>query len=276
VEGDVRSVITFFTIPKPFEGHIGTIQRNAIESWLHVAPDVQVLLLGEGADVAGVEHVAEIARNEHGTPLLDATFRTAAEHARHRELCFVNADILLAEAALTVRKRWDAFLVVGECWDASIDASVDFDVADWDALRRDSRKRGADSIDYFLFSSGMYQDVPPFAIGRPVFDNWLIWRARMTGARVVDATWVVKPVHQHHTYADLGGHLHIRTGPEGSENRRLLGGGRERLYSRLDATDRLTHWGLVPNPLAMGRVGETTRRAFAKLAYTTGLRKPQE
>ena len=31
-------MITFFTTPKPFLGHIGIIQRNAIESWKRRIP----------------------------------------------------------------------------------------------------------------------------------------------------------------------------------------------------------------------------------------------
>ncbi len=27
-------MLTIFSIPKPFEGHIGIIQRNAIQSWI--------------------------------------------------------------------------------------------------------------------------------------------------------------------------------------------------------------------------------------------------
>jgi hypothetical protein len=30
----VKPVLTIFTIRKPFAGHIGVIQRNAIASWL--------------------------------------------------------------------------------------------------------------------------------------------------------------------------------------------------------------------------------------------------
>jgi hypothetical protein len=45
-------MITFFTTPKPFCGHIGVIQRNAIESWKRIRPSVEVIPFGdeEGAD----------------------------------------------------------------------------------------------------------------------------------------------------------------------------------------------------------------------------------
>jgi len=37
--------LTIFAIPKAFRGHIGVIQRNAIETWTRMRPAPQVLLL---------------------------------------------------------------------------------------------------------------------------------------------------------------------------------------------------------------------------------------
>ena len=276
-------MITFFTIPKPFEGHIGTIQWNALASWTRVDPAAQVLVLGdergaaEAAADVGAEHVPELPRNEHGTPLVDGAFRIAAGRRRNELLCFVNTDILfpqsLAGAARAAAGLHRPFLVVGECLNVRVDARVDPDAIDWPALRRGARKRGADAIDYFVYTPELYGDIPPFAVGRPAFDNWLVWKARDEGAAVVDATWTVKALHEDHTYAHIGGLAQRNASPEAAENRRLAGGGRERLYSRFDATHRLTSHGLVPNPLGYGHAGETVRRAWAKLGYATGLRR---
>lgn len=40
-------MITFFSTPKPFRGHIGVIQRNAIRSWKLAHPDAEVILFGD-------------------------------------------------------------------------------------------------------------------------------------------------------------------------------------------------------------------------------------
>jgi hypothetical protein len=276
-------VITFFTIPKPFEGHVGTIQRNALASWTRVDPAAQVLVLGDetgAADAAaeiGADHVSELQRNEHGTPLLDGAFRIAAERRRNELLCYVNADILfprsLADAARVAVGLQRPFLVVGECRNVRVEDRVDPDAIDWRALLQGARKRGADAIDYFVYTPELYGDIPPFSVGRPAFDNWLVWKARNDGAAVVDATWTVSALHQDHTYAHIGSVSQRNTSPEAVENRRLAGGGRERLYSRFDATHRLTSHGLVPNPLGYRHAGETVRRAWAKLGYATGLRR---
>jgi hypothetical protein len=267
-------VITFFTIPKPFAGHIGVIQRNALLSWLRVTPDAQVLVVGEAPDGLDVERVPQVDRNEYGTPLLDDAFRIAEERARHPIMAFVNADILLppslAHAVTATMQQSDRFLIVGECWNTRIDDALEPDAIPWHSA---GRKRGADAIDYFVYSRGLYGEIPPFAIGRTVFDNWLVWRARNLSATVVDATSTVHALHQDHSYAHVGSLGKARVSPEGLENRRLLGGGRERLYSRFDATHRLVGQRFVPNPLGVVHLGETARRAWAKLSYTVGFRR---
>ena len=277
-------MITFFTIPKPFEGHIGTIQRNALASWARVVPGVQVLVLGDEAGAAAAaaaidaEYVAELPRNEYGTPLLDGAFRIASERRRNELLCFVNADVLVPPSIAAAARRTAAldrpFVIVAECWNARVDGPIDPDAIDWKALLQGARKRGADAIDYFLFTPGVFDDIPPFAVGRPAFDNWLIWKARTEGAAVVDATWTVHAIHQDHSYAHVGSLSQRHTGPEAEENRVLAGDGKRRLYSRFDATHRLTARGPVPNPLGYAHAGETVRRAWAKLGYATGRRKP--
>jgi hypothetical protein len=40
-------MISFFTTPKSFSGHIGVIQRNALQSWKRLDPDDEVILLGD-------------------------------------------------------------------------------------------------------------------------------------------------------------------------------------------------------------------------------------
>jgi len=276
-------VITFFTIPKPFEGQIGVIQRNAISSWTRTHPDARVLLFGdetgtaEAAAAAGSEHMLEIERSAWGTPLLSDAFAQAERHARGELLCFVNADILLlddfAPAVARIAALGRPFLAVGESWDTELREPLAFDEGWQERLQAlPSRRRGADAIDYFVFRRGLYTGMPPFAIGRTAFDNWLIWHARSRRALVVDATPVVKTLHQRHEYDHGGGLAAIRVSPEAQRNRELAGGN-ERLYSRFDATHRLTRSGLVRNLGAPLRWKERSRRAAYKLRHGL-LRRP--
>ena len=49
-------MLTIFTIPKCFRGHISVIQRNAIRSWRMLRPECEIILFG---DEEGMKEVAE-------------------------------------------------------------------------------------------------------------------------------------------------------------------------------------------------------------------------
>jgi hypothetical protein len=65
-------MITFFTTAKPFTGHNGVIQRNALKSWKLAAPKAEVILFGdeegavEAAQELGIRHVADVGRVREG------------------------------------------------------------------------------------------------------------------------------------------------------------------------------------------------------------------
>jgi hypothetical protein len=82
-------MLTFFTTAKPFLGHSGVIQRNALRSWVRLRPDVEVILFGDdegAAEIAresSIRHEPQVQRIEHGTKRLDAMFARAQAIARH-------------------------------------------------------------------------------------------------------------------------------------------------------------------------------------------------
>jgi hypothetical protein len=252
-------MVTLFAIPKAFRGHTGVIQRNAIGSWARLGTGSRVVLFGdeEGtAEVAReshVDHVPEVARNEFGTPLVSSLFHEARKLAAHDGLCYVNSDVILLgdflPAIERVRIRTRRFLMVGECWNLHLRTPVPFDDPSWQAeiLRQVSEsavRRGSWYIDYFVFSRDLYHELPPFAVGRAGFDNWLVWKARALGATVVDASRVVTAVHQQHDYSHVrGGREWSYSGPEAVRNVQLAGG-REHLYRIDHASHVLTSRGL--------------------------------
>jgi len=256
-------MITFFTTPKPFAGHIGVIQRNAIESWKRVHPQAEVILFGdeEGASEAArelnIRHVPDVKRNEHGTKYLSSIFNGAQDLAHHGTLSYINCDIILLSdfraAAERVIAMGGRFLMAGQRWDTDITAPVDFYATDWEAtVRRQAlaanHQRPPQWIDYFVFSRGLYyKNTPPFVIGRPGWDNWLVWHARHSGARVVDATAVVQAVHQNHDYSyHPDGAAGVWQGEEAQQNYTLLERGR--CFATMEnATHRLTPGGLRRN-----------------------------
>ena len=208
--------LTIVAIPKAFRGHIGVIQRNAIEAWTRMQPAPQVLLFGDDEGVSevardlGVRHVPQVQRNRWGTPLVSDLFGQAQEIGGTRLLCYVNADIILFDDFMKAIERvaaWqNRFLMIGRRTDTDITDPIDFGSDDWAAQVRDvARTRGklqiARNIDYFAFTRGLYPAMPPLAVGRFWWDNWLVWKVRAIGAPVVDGSQVVTAVHQNHDYS---------------------------------------------------------------------------
>ena len=72
-------MLTIFSTPKLFRGHIGDIQRNALRSWLLLDPQAEVILFGDEEGTAevcqelGLRHEPQVLRSEHGTLLAKAT-----------------------------------------------------------------------------------------------------------------------------------------------------------------------------------------------------------
>ena len=199
--------MTLFTTAKPFKGLHAVIQRNAVASWLAIAPRPEVLLIGDDegtADVAaelGVIHVATPPSNEFGTPLVSGLFERAHDLAHGSVLVFLNADILLppkwAEAIQVVADRYERFLVVGRRLDVAVTEPINFSDPSWASeleakAAKDGRERGDLCIDWFAFSPSLFRDIPPFAIGRTRYDTWLVWDAAERGATVVDASAFVR------------------------------------------------------------------------------------
>jgi hypothetical protein len=217
---------TLFSTPKKFDGHIAVIQRNAIASWTRMNPAPEVILFGTDAGTAEIaaefrlRHVPAVKCNEWGTPLVSDLFAQAQQLATGTAVCYVNADIILfddfAQAISRVAAWGDKFLMVGRRTDLDIKDPINFHQGDWatqirNRARREGKLQIARSIDYFAFSRGLYPSMPPLAIGRFWWDNWLLWKARSLQAKVVDATKSVLIVHQNHDYS------HTNYGPSKEE-----------------------------------------------------------
>lgn len=250
-------MMTLFTTAKPFRGHIAVIQRNAIRSWTLLRPECEIILFGDDEGAAqiasefGLRHIPDVARNEYGTPLLNAMFDTAQQVATHSILCYVNADIILLSDFVAAVRRipFRRFLMVGQRWDVDLDQPWDFSRPNWEIrMREHVCNRGSlhppTGIDYFVFPRGLWDDIPPFAIARTVFDNWLIYAARSRGAAVIDATQSVMAVHQNHALV-LERKMRAKDYPEAKRNLELAGG-RAHVFTLCDATWLLTPGWPVP------------------------------
>jgi hypothetical protein len=243
-------VLTIFTIPKAFEGHVGLIQRNALRSWRALEPECEIVVVGaergvaEVADELGLVHVEDVAVNEFGTPLVNAVFAAAERMARHELLAFVNTDILLFDDFVqgALRLPFEQFLMVGGRCNLEVDQELPVHAPGWrDELRRRAalagRRQHPAGMDYFVFRKGLWRQMPAFAVGRYWWDNWLVYDAVRRGVPVVDATAAVLAVHQDHDYAHVSADGNLRSGIEVLRNGELGASGR--WYTYHDAQWRL-------------------------------------
>ncbi len=250
-------MISFFTIPKPFvDEHTARSQMNAIGSWKHALPDAEILVFGdepgiaEATETLGVRHVPFIERNELGTPLLSSAFQAAEELASNRILCYLNADIILTPHFADAVRRFTgpAFLLLGRRTNIDVTEPLDFNGHWAKTILRRAEEEGMLEApwgsDFFAFPKYTgFAGMPPFAVGRPNWDNWMIAFARAHSIQVVDLTAACTVIHQNHGYAHV---RHARDkkwdGPEGDRNRQLAGSGRS--YTVIDSNYRLTPGGL--------------------------------
>ena len=237
-------MITIFTTPKDFTGIYKTIQVNALKSWRSISNEIEIIIFGdskgskEAAEAVGAEYIPNVKCSDLGTPLLSDLFQQADKRAKYPILTFINADIILPknflEEVLTVLRCFNNFLIVGHRWDMDVDDIIEFDNDNeqknfWDRVRMNSKKHACTGIDYFVYKRYQWEKLPGFIIGRPGFDNWLIWKARRRLFPVIDVTESLQVVHQNHPVNKL-------YKMEGDENKKLHNG---KTLNILDATYRL-------------------------------------
>jgi hypothetical protein len=254
-------MLTLFTTAKPFRGHSAIIQRNALQSWKLLHPDVEVILFGndEGAAEVSAElclrHFPNIIINPSGTKPLDSIFGQAQQTASHELLCYCNCDIILTRdflQALEQLRKWRSrFLMIGRRWDTDITEPIDFSRPTWDkellALAYSTGiQRGYHNIDYFLFPRDLYMEIPTLVIGRVGWDPWLVGKAHALGLPIADVSDRVCAVHQNHDYDyHPQGMAGIWQDQEARDNQVLDRGTRRMTIE--DAPWRLTAKGLVKN-----------------------------
>lgn len=213
----------------------------------------------EMAQEVGARHVGEVDRNEFGTPLVNKLFQAAEAHASNPIMAYVNADMILLQdfihavqtvqeellnmkcqassvkchdtAAVTsnFKPQTSNFLLIGQRWDLPLVEEIDFDQPDWQGSLGKQKEEHAMlhaecGLDYFVFPKGLYREIPPFAIGRTAWDNWLVMAPHEYGAAVIDGTQFITAVHQDHDYGHMAGGRHEAwNGVEAARNRALAG-----------------------------------------------------
>ena len=198
---------------------------NAINSWERFASDI--ILFGiesvEAAQTSPKAMAVTVERNEALTPLVSDMFNfvPVSSEAIH---IFANSDIMLFFVIAALAKVedldiGDSWLMVGQRKDMDIQERIDFEHLDLLELCEVAAHYpylppcGAD---YFIWRNVDWFHMPPFAVGRLSYDNWIIYDALKRHVPIIDATRVILAIHQNHPEREG-----VRTCPEARENFRL-------------------------------------------------------
>lgn len=231
-------MITIFSTPKNFEGIFDIIQKNAINSWRALGNDIEIIIFG---DSKGAKEIAEnvaaiyipiVKKSSNGVPILSDLFAQAEEIAKYKILTFINADIMLPFNFIDIFKkieiRFKKFLMVGYRWDLEIKEEINFEKINdiqvfWKNLLINAKKHPSSGIDFFIFKKKTFRSLPDFIIGRPGYDNWLIWYARRRLIPVVDISNKIRVIHQNHhfNFHNVNKDPKIHLEEDGLENKRL-------------------------------------------------------
>ena len=208
-------MITIFCTPKNFEGIFDIIQKNAMRSWRYLSKDLEIIIFGKSRGVQEVSdeikaiHCPEVKCSKNGVPLLSDMFKKANKIASFDVLLFINSDIILPKNFIDCFKKANQtnskFLFVGHRWDLKVDNFINFyepntNIKFWKISKSKSKKHSPAAIDFFLFRKNSLRRIPDFVVGRPGYDNWLIWYARRNFIPVIDISKEIQVIHQIHHF----------------------------------------------------------------------------
>lgn len=210
-------MLTLFSVFKSMEDpHIRVIQRNALRSWMLLDPQPEILIFGDVPGVPevcaefGVRHMPSIPVDQDDHERLDAVYQIAWEIGAYNTMLHINGDMILPPYFTQVVASIDArrYLLIGERWDTPVKGEIDFGPDWWPKLNDLAQRRGASgsvtSVDYFLHQRNGFR-LPEISARAWYADNVIIQQALLEGMPVIDASRVLRVVHQRHDHAYAGG-----------------------------------------------------------------------
>ncbi len=214
-------MITFFTTLKPFTGKNITNQINALRSWKNLPGKVEIIIFDEvlgdseilkEQEIINIKDVLKYSEDVR-LPLVNDMFHKASLVANNPICCYINADIILNDSFYNIvcqlhEKLGDKYLLCGQRYDFDMDEEIIFE-NNWFEKFFIKHKSLFElhvphGSDYFVFPRFQYNldNMPPFSVGRPGWDNWMISNAVLQrDLKVVDLSNSVKVFHQNHEKA---------------------------------------------------------------------------
>jgi hypothetical protein len=199
-----------------------------------------------------IVHLAQIKKNKNNTPIISDVFTKVRQLAKHDLICYLACDIILlsdfqpAAQKLALDKP---FFALGRRTDFDLQESIDFNQSNWEEkllakVQQKGRLHGFSAMDLMIFPKKLVFKVPDFLIGRPGWDNALIYQLIKQGIKIIDVTPAITAIHQNHNYSHHSqGKFGVWKGEEARYNFKLAGG-----FSKM-ATIRNAHLMLTPQGL---------------------------
>jgi len=241
-----RGSFTIICTPKPFVEKNSISQKNAIKSWMALNPTPEIIILGdeegyeEVVNEFGLKWIKDIEKNSFNTPLVSSIFEKGSREALNDTVVYINSDIIILDDFIeSIRNLWmynlDKYLMIGERTNLDLDEKINF--SNFDTVKKlkefaknNGVSQGTRGIDYFIFNKNQFVNIPDFALGRTVWDHWLIWKSFDENIPVINATESIFCIHQNHNYGHLkGGYSEAWFGEEAKINSKLANG---RLHRR--------------------------------------------
>jgi hypothetical protein len=143
---------------------------------------------------------------------------------------YINADIILFQDTIETLQMIDLenYVLSGRRWDIDIEYNIDYTDNNWinqlnDKITNDGILHGYSGKDYFVFPRGIVE-MPPFAVGRPGWDDWFLFHMRNLKIPIIDGTETLTAIHQNHDYSHSKYGTKSRvSGPEFASNAGMIG-----------------------------------------------------
>lgn len=202
-------MLTIFSTCKPFKHPFNIHQKNSITSWTLLKPRPEIILFGEeSGEIAkqlDVTYIPEIERQDN-KPRVDEMWRVAQDVGGTDTFCYINSDIILLQnfinAIQLVQQQFDNFLIAGQRYDLDLNVEIDF-IPKWqnvlvECVEMCGGLHAPCGKDYYIFSRGIFREMPPFLIGVNGWDNWVLDTAIRQDIPTIDATEEITAIHHNH------------------------------------------------------------------------------
>lgn len=218
---DTETLLTMFTT---FDTKMEKkeVYLNTLRNWKLLGKNVNVVVYSDSASTSDLAtsaniQVLPVKQKACGAPVLKSLFINSISTFKSELYGYANADILfnggfiktLSEILKSDHFNKGPLLIVGRRSEfniTSLRTPVINTIEEVEHLGMRSTLSHGMAGDVFITNNlFLWDHMPDHAVGRATVDNWLVWFARATGAKVIDITFSTLSLHQKTDFKKLSG-----------------------------------------------------------------------